>query len=236
MDTEKLSPILHKESILYTASARDLKDNPNNVEVRYDTYAWTHIPLGDTTDQLKNLVRVVVDNKHCAVGTVVGPYGYGKTSTAVHLWHELCKLKIVTVPPFLWGNLSELMDAVYHWLRYEFSRGPKAFHEPLEKLYESHRQSAKDEIFEKIGSEVARDLMERGLLNLNVQPHDIVAFFAGASQICEEAGYQRLVIFTDELQATLAGYRPSRDEFFAHLFKIIKDILALEGRYSPINR
>lgn len=232
MDVEKLSPILHKESILYTASARDLKDNPENVEVRYDTYALTHIPLGDSTDQLKNLVRVVVDNKHCAVGTVVGPYGYGKTSTAVHLWHELCKQKIVAIPPFLWGNLSELMDAVYYWLRYEFSRGPKAFLEPLEKLYERHRQSAKDEIFEKIGSEVAQDLMERGLLNLNVQPNDIVAFFTGASQICEEAGYKGLVIFTDELQHTLAGYKPSRDEFFAHLFEIIKDILVLEGRWA----
>ena len=41
-----------------------------------------------------------------------------------------------------------------------------------------------------------------------------------------------MVIFTDELQATLAQYKPSRDEFFAHLFQIVKDILGLEGHWA----
>ena len=176
MDIRKLYPILNKESILKTANARELGQVPHDVMERYRTYSLTHIPLGDTTKQLKDLERVIVDNKHCAVGTIVGPYGYGKTSTAVHLWNELRSQKILAIPPFLWVNLSELMDAVYFWLRFEFSQGPKAFLDPLEKLYEKYQQSYKDEIFSRIDPDLAQELIERGSLILEIRPNDIVAF------------------------------------------------------------
>ncbi len=234
MDIKNLNYILNKESILKTANARELGQAPQDVLDRYQSYALTHIPLGDTTKQLKNLERVIVENKLCAVGAIVGPYGYGKTSTAVHLWNELREQKILAIPPFLWVNLSELMDAVYHWLRFEFSQGPKTFIEPLEELYEGYRQNHKEEIFRKLGPEVAQDLMDRGSLLLEIRPDDIVAFFQGASALSEQAGYKGLAIFTDELQATLAQYKPSRDEFFAHLFQIVKEIQGLEGKWALI--
>lgn len=234
MDVTKLYPILNKESILKTANARELEQTPQDVLERYQTYALTHIPLGNTTKQLKDLERVIVENKHCAVGAIVGPYGYGKTSTAVHLWNELREQKFLAVPPFLWVNLSELMDAVYYWLRFEFSLGPKDFLEPLEGLYENYSQSHKEEYFQKMEADYAQELIDRGLLRLEVRPEDVVAFFQGASEICERIGYKGLVIFTDELQATLAGYKPSRDEFFAHLFQIVKDIQGLDGRWALI--
>jgi len=234
MDIKKLNPILNKESILKTANARELADNPQDVLERYRTYALTHIPLGDTTKQLKDLERVIVDNKLCAVGAIVGDYGYGKTSTAVHLWNELRIQKILAIPPFLWVNLSELMDAVYHWLYFEFSQGPKAFLEPLESLYEQYRQSYKDEIFQEIDPEVAQRLLDRGSLLLEIRPDDVIRFFAEASELCEKAGYKGMVIFTDELQQTLAQYKPSRDEFFAHIFQIVKDVQGREGHWALI--
>lgn len=139
MDIMKLRHIFNKESILKTANARELGQAPQDVLERYRNYALTHVPLGDTTKQLKNLARVLIENQHCAVGAIVGRYGYGKTSTAVHLWNELREQNILSIPPFLWANLSELMDAVYHWLKFEFSQGPKAFIEPLDTLYEGYR-------------------------------------------------------------------------------------------------
>ena len=79
MEVNKLYPILNKESILKTANAAELGQAPQDVLQRYQNYALTHVPLGDTTKQLKDLQRVVAVNKTCAVGTIVGPYGYGKT-------------------------------------------------------------------------------------------------------------------------------------------------------------
>ncbi len=234
MDITKLYPILNKESILKTANARELGQAPQDVLERYRTYALTHIPLGNTTKQLKDLERVIAENKHCAIGAIVGPYGYGKTSTSVHLWNELREEKFIAVPPFLWANLSELMDAVYYWLKFEISQGPKDFLRPLEALYERYCQSHKEEYFQKIDADYAQELIDKGLLRLEIRPEDVVAFFQGTSDICEQAGYNGLVIFTDELQATLAGYKPSRDEFFAHLFQIVKDIQGLEGRWALV--
>src|SRR3989442_2267878 len=115
MDISKLYPILNKESILKTANARELGQAPQDVLERYRNYALTHVPLGDTTRQLKNLERVIVENKLWAVGAIVGPYGYGKTSTAVHLWNELRHQNILAIPPFVWVNLSELLFPGFNW-------------------------------------------------------------------------------------------------------------------------
>lgn len=233
MDTNKLSPILNKESILKTANARELGISPNDVLIRYNTYALTHIPLGTTTKQLNDLERVIVDNKTCAVGTIVGPYGYGKTSTAVHLWHEIQQQNIVAVPPFLWTNLDELMDAVYHWIHYEFSKGPTTFLPALEQAYNQLRQQYSKDLIERMGQEMFDELVAKGQLLLQIRASDLISFFSKASAICEQAGYGGLVIFTDELQATLAKY-PSRDQFFADLFDIVKDILGLPGHWAIV--
>ncbi len=234
MDTSKLNPILNKESILKTANARELKQSPQAVLERYVTYALTHVPLGDTTRQLSNLRRVIVENKTCAVGTIVGPYGYGKTSTAVHLWNELRSQKIMAVPPFLWTNLQELMDAVFEWLRFEFAQGPKTFVPQLENLYGDSRHQYLEELGKKMDPDVMHDLIEKGRLLLEIRPEDVVRFFSGACAICEEAGYQGLAVFTDELQVTIAEYKPSRDQFFNDLFQIVKDVLGLSGHWALV--
>ena len=233
MDTSKLNPILNKEAILKTANAKELAVSPSDVLQRYNTYAMTHVPLGDTTKQLANLQRVIVENKTCAVGTIVGPYGYGKTSTAVHLWHEIKSQNIVAVPPFLWKTLDELMDAVYYWIRFEFSQGPKKFVPELDETYNKYRQ----EYIENLAKEAGRDIVDKwiseGRLSLKVKASDVVGFFKDASELCTKAGYKGLVAFTDELQVTLASYS-SRDEFFTDLFDLVKDILGLEGHWALV--
>lgn len=233
MDTSKLNPILNKEAILKTANAKELAASPDDVLQRYNTYAITHVPLGDTTKQLANLQRVIVENKTCAVGTIVGPYGYGKTSTAVHLWHEIRNQNILAVPPFLWKTLDELMDAIYHWIRFEFSQGPKKFIPDLEIIYNSHRQEHIENLAKDAGREIVEKWVNEGRLSLKVSASNVVSFLTGATELCEKAGYKGLVAFTDELQATLASYS-SRDEFFADLFDLVKDILGLPGHWALV--
>lgn len=232
MDAAKLEPILTKESTLKTAKARELQHASLDVLNRYNIYALTHIPLGDTAQQLNNLRRVVVENKNCAVGTIVGPYGYGKTSTAVHLWNELRQQHIMAIPPFEWANLTELMEAVYYWIQFEFSHGPATFVVPLDDLYARYRQRDLDELSGRLGAEETQKLIDEGRLLLKLRPEDVVEFFRQACELCEQAGYHGMVLFTDELQATLAGYLPSRDQFFADLFAIVKEVLGLPGHWA----
>jgi len=235
MDVSKLQPILNKESTLKTANARELEQAPQDVLQRYQTYALTHVPLGETSKQLANLRRVITKNKTCAIGTIVGPYGYGKTSTAVHLWNELRQRQILTVPPFLWVNLQQLVDAVYHWTSFEFERGPAAYLEPLEDLYEQYAKAGLERLGHELDPETARDWFERGLLNLELRPQDVVTFFSKVAELAQAAGYQGLAVFTDELQATVAEYKPSRDQFFNDLFQLVKDTLGRPGDWAMIN-
>jgi len=234
MDISKLSPILNKESILKTANAAELRDNPQDVLQRYHTYANTHVPLGNTTKQLKDLERVVVENKTCAIGTIVGPYGYGKTSTAVHLWNETNEQKILSVPPFVWTSLTELMDAVFFWTSFEFSKGPSKFIPELKETYDKFRQSSIADLSKRIGNEyLVQQLIEEGRLNLEIKASDVVNFFSSTCLIIEKAGYRGLLIYTDELQVTLSKY-PSRDQFFSHLFDIVRDVLGTTGNWAIV--
>ncbi len=130
MDTSKLQPILNKESTLKTALAAELAQAPQAVLTRYQTYALTHVPLGQTTQQLANLEARYHQEQDLRHWHDRGPYGYGKTSTAVHLWNELRQHQILAVPPFEWTNLQQLVDAVYHWARFEFSNGAAAYVKP----------------------------------------------------------------------------------------------------------
>ena len=232
MDASKLQPVLTKESILKTANAGELGQAPQDVLQRYETYALTHVPLGETSKQLANLQRVITGNKTCAIGTIVGPYGYGKTSTAVHLWNELRKKQILSVPPFQWVNLQQLVDAVYHWMRYEFEHGPKGFVSSLDTLYAQYSEQGFERLGDKLDDETKQDWFERGLLNLDLRAEEVVSFFSDACKIAQSAGYKGLAIFTDELQVTVAEYKPSRDQFFNDLFQIVKDTLDRPGNWA----
>lgn len=232
MDNQKLQPILMKESILKTANAGELKQSPQDVLQRYQTYALTHIPLGETSKQLANLRRVITTNKKCAIGTIVGPYGYGKTSTAVHLWHELRAKKILAIPPFQWINLQQVVNAVYYWIVFEFSQGPKNFIPLLDELYERYKNQGFERLGNQLEEDTKQDWFERGLLNLELRPEEVVRFFSETCDLCQQAGYDGLAIFTDELQVTLAEYKPSRDQFFNDLFQIVKDTLDKPGNWA----
>lgn len=234
MDISKLQPILNKETILNTAHALELAQAPQDVLTRYQTYALTHVPLGATSQQLANLRRVITKNKKCAVGTVVGPFGYGKTSTVVHLWNELRQHKILTIPPFEWVNLQQLVDAVYYWTRFEFSLGPAAYTDSLDAIYERYASAGLDRVGDALDPETARDWFERGRLNLDLRPQEVLTFYSAVTELAQQAGYEGLAIFTDELQVTVADYKPSRDQFFNDLFQLVKDTLDLPGNWAWI--
>lgn len=234
MKVSQLQPILNKETALKTAHARELSQAPHDVLGRYQTYALTHVPLGKTSQQLDNLQRVITKNKSCAIGTIVGPYGYGKTSTVVHLWNELRQHQILAVPPFEWVNLQQLVDAVYHWARFEFEQGPATYVEPLDAIYERYASAGLERIGNELDPETARDWFEQGRLNLDLRPEEVLAFYDEVTVIARQAGYEGLAVFTDELQATVAAYKPSRDEFFNDLFHLVKDTLDRPGNWAWI--
>jgi hypothetical protein len=232
---EKLKPILNKESILKTANSEEIRLHPAEVQRRYAEYASTHIPLGDTTEQLSKLKRVITVNVKCAVGTIVGPYGYGKTSTAVHMWDETSKQKILSVPPFVWNSLDQLITGVYYWVDHELGNGAAHYQQELKGIFARYSSMALSNLMDSLGltQEQVDAMRERGVLSLELKALDVVNFLDDVSKLVLQAGYVGMVIYTDELQVTLSNYI-SRDLFFSHLFDMVSNLIDRQGKWAWI--
>jgi hypothetical protein len=95
---KRLAAIREKDAVIPTYSADVLITSPAIVEVVYSTHASTHMSMGDTSTFVEKLIHWTHHNKGCVIGTIVGRYGYGKTSTAVHLWHGHCPSRWWIIP------------------------------------------------------------------------------------------------------------------------------------------
>jgi KaiC/GvpD/RAD55 family RecA-like ATPase len=182
--------------------------------------------LGDTSKYVDILKRNITKNKYSSVGAIVGPYGYGKTSTAIHVWREMQeRYNVLSIPPFEWLKLSDILEAVTAWVEYKFAQGPRQFIPYLRKTYEQYRDKSLEEVAANLGLNIdrAREAYEAGRINLGVTPAQVIAFLMDVCVLCTEAGFAGLVVFVDELQETADKYASIKDfqsDLFAFADKI----------------
>lgn len=226
-ETNRFSPIRTKDPVINTFPWEGLKQSPDIVEQNYKEHAITHMSLGDTGEYLKKLKRNVTENKKASIGAIVGPYGYGKTSTAIHIW-RMCQEEygILSVPPFEWYRLVDIIEAVYGWATYKFGQGPRHLIEPLTEIYERYRDRSIEEIAEQLDLDVnkALEAYEEGTINLGINPTDVISFLMDVTELCTKDGdFTGLAVFIDELQETADKYDSIQDfqtDLFAFADKV----------------
>jgi hypothetical protein len=237
IEPEKLAAIKAKDPVINTFTWEGLRDTPQNVEEIYCAHAITHMSLGDTSNYVDTLKKNITKNKHCSVGAIVGPYGYGKTSTAIHVWKEMQdKSNILSVPPFEWIKLADIIEAVDAWVKYKFNKGPRQYEKDLADIYEVYHQKALEELAGGLGISIekATDAYSSGTLNLEVSPARVIAYLLDVSKLCtNKAGFSGLVVFVDELQETADKY-PSLRDFQSDLFAFADKIPTYEGQLAVI--
>lgn len=237
IDSSKLSQIRGKDPVINTFTWQGLKNAPQSVEEVYNAHAMTHMSLGDTSKYLETLKRNVTRNKYSSVGAIVGPYGYGKTSTAIHVWREMQEVHgMLSVPPFEWLKLSDILEAVTAWVEYKLSQGPRQHIARLRAIYEEYRDKSLEEVADDLGLEIdkAREAYEAGSINLGVTPARVIAFLVDVCTLCtEQAGFAGLVVFVDELQETADKYS-SIKSFQSDLFAFADKIPTQEGALALV--
>lgn len=237
IDLNKLSPIKSKDPVINTFTWEGLRSAPQSVEELYSAHAVTHMSLGDTGKYVETLNRSVSVNKHCSVGAIVGPYGYGKTSTAIHVWREMQeKHNMLSIPPFEWLKLPDILEAVTGWVEYKLSQGPRQLIPNLRQIYEQYRAKALEEVAAELGLTVdrAREGYETGTINLDVTPPRVIAFLMDVCKLCTaEAGFSGLVVFVDELQETADNYASMKD-FQSDLFAFTDKIPTQVGQLAVV--
>lgn len=235
MSDPRLTALREKDPVIGTYHADSLVQSPTTVEQTYSVHATTHMAMGDTSTFVDKLIHWTRYNRGCVVGAIAGPYGYGKTSTAVHLWRECEQHGVIAVPPFSWRRLEDIMAATHAWVEYRLGQIAPDQRGPLTALYERYQQQSLAKLAAETGvsHEGLHDLLQRGRLNLSVQPSDVIQFLAEVSALLGAVDRDGPVVFTDELQVTLSEY-PTRDQFMDDLFGLLRELRQRQGSYGLV--
>lgn len=119
------------------------------IDQQYQEYVSTYLIQEDISRFIDDLVEGLndPDEDRSIPGYIVGSFGYGKTSTAGKVWHELeQKENYVATPPIYFDELQSLVDAVYGWLRYRLDS--EDILEELSTIYDRHRETNIGDIVE----------------------------------------------------------------------------------------
>jgi hypothetical protein len=241
-DDPRLQKLREMDPIIGTFTARELVSTPGYVDQTYLQHAKTHMSLGDASNYVSTLLRWVQVNKGTMVGAISGEYGYGKTSMAIHLWHQCEQENVIAVPPFEWHRLQDVVDATWAWVRYRLEQIQPGAADQLNQIYERYREKSIQEFSDSEGIPVSKiqELVDRGRVSLRCYPEDVIDFLAETSQLLENKALQLRgpVVFTDELQVTMARYMDehrSRDEFMQDLFDLLNPLMNRQGSYGLVS-
>lgn len=207
---EGLQYILDKRIVVPTVNADDLTTTPAQVDADYSNHAHTFIPMGPVEEIADRLVKQVASRKTIK-GMLIAPYGYGKTSTLVFLWHRCQKQKILAVPPFYCSSLLDILQATYAWVRYQFTNTHPGHLNALNALYQRHYGATLEERARHYASEfgvteqsalgILRRQQASGEYRMQLTASTLHTFLQELTALVLEAGFRGLIIFPDEFQA-----------------------------------
>lgn len=210
-NTDELLDLIRKdEGIISTHTASDLEASAESVEEKYRTYAETHISLGDTSGFEQKVYDSLTENEKPTKGYLYGPFGYGKTSTSVSVWHKLNQNEIIAVPPFTVSSFSAIMRATYGWMHYKLRTEAPPYVDELENIRESYlekeirsyaeeKKDTHDFGVDKLVT-MFEEMERTGELDLSINADTLIDFFDECTKLAADAGFEGLVVLGDELQ------------------------------------
>lgn len=229
----ELNNTLNKdEGIVNTSSSHRFLNQPEDIDSEYQEYARTHLVQPDIDRFIQSLVESLEDpemNKSVP-GYIVGPYGFGKTSTAGKVWYILEQEKnYITTPPIYFDDLQSIVDAVYGWMRYRLHDRPD-FVSELTRVYEAKATNNIEDIVEQRDvqdkdqlKQELEDLLEAGQIDIDFSVNHVLEFLSECNQIAQEAGYDGLVVIADELQQFVSSHSSDK-KAYSELRDLVKSI------------
>lgn len=220
-----LADIIKKSSVIDTPRATDLAERPHEWEERFRFHVSTHVTLADMTNKwnaiLKNLLR-----GRSATGLIHADTGYGKTSTAAALWLYAENRDIVTVPPFAWHSIADMLIATHGWIRYRLKvRSPDLIPD-LEQYYKMLIESSDADRARRISQEqnipldhakrVVQSLKAQRELADSISANRLIDYLRKATSTLRKADYKGLLILPDEFEL-FANTNPDIAKNFAEL-------------------
>jgi len=219
----ELNDTLNKdEGIVNTSSAHRFLDQPSDIEAEYIEYARTHLIQTDIQRFIDSLTEALEDEdlNKSVPGYIVGPYGFGKTSTTGKVWYLLDQEDdYITTPPIYFDELQSIVDAVYGWMRFRL-RDREEHLETLERRYQAKVTSNVEDIVDQTGfddkdqtREEFERLIESGSIDIEFSVQHVLDFLSECNQIAKDAGYKGLVVIADELQQFISSHSSDKEAY-----------------------
>jgi hypothetical protein len=220
-------------AIVDTTRAEGLERQPEAVRTRYEPYAEAYFVIEAVKRVEQRLISELrVGNP--VTGYLSADYGYGKTATAVYLWKRCLDNEIVAVPPFLFRQLKDIMQATKGWLTYQLQHTQPILLSQLDAAYQKYAERSADELAEEIASKqgIAKNkalaiVREHLAQRRDLTTTDSLLFFLReATELAVQAGFKGMVIFADESQEFLRTEEVGAHEAIQTLSELVKGIRA----------
>ena len=190
-----------------TVSGSAARENPQQTLEHYNRLAnqfWLSSKVSDVADS----VFLGVQSGHCTWGSLSGPYGFGKTASAIALWAHARDSEFLAIPPLSCTNFNELAAGiaalagmqnpkikrqVEKLFRDGFTEGLKPMVQADAKRYAVPPQTVR---------KIYNDKFSAGQLTVDSHTHRTVEFLSKLGELAKQNS-KGLVIILDELQQLL---------------------------------
>ncbi len=221
-------------AIVDTARADDLEQQPEAVRTRYEPYAKFYFVI----EAVKRVKQKLIDelrSGRSVTGYISADFGYGKTATAIYLWKQCLDSGLVAVPPFMFRQLKDVMQATKGWLAYQLQHTQPDLLPQLEDAYRTYAERSVDELAKEIAKKQgipeakARAIVQEHITKRReVTTTDaLLSFLREATELAQKAGFKGLVIFADESQEFLRTEEAGAREAIQILSELVKGIRAM---------
>ncbi len=221
-------------AIVDTARASDIETTPEAIRIRYEPYAESYFVIEEVRRIEQRLIGELQAGRS-VTGYLSADYGYGKTATAIYLWKQCLNKEIVAVPPFLFRQLKDLMQATKGWLTYQLKHTQPALIPELEQEYHKHVDLSVEELAKEIAqrqsiSEQKAIAIVREYLS---QQRDLTSttsmldFLRSVVQIAQQAGFKGVILFVDEIQEFLRVEEAGVKDAIQTISELVKGVRAM---------
>ena len=204
-----LTDIIQKAPVLDTPGAADLAEFPGKWEERFQFHVSTHVSIANLTGKweaiLKNLTR-----SRSATGLLYADTGYGKTSTATALWNYAESRGVVTVPPFSWHSIADMLIATHGWVCYRLKSKRPDLIGALTEKYQSLMESSDEDLARRMShdQEIPLDHVRKSIQAMkaegrivdSVSSKRLIDYLRIATAALLKAEYKGLLILADEFR------------------------------------
>ena len=204
---EKYEDHLQILPIADTVSGSAARENPKHTLEHYNCLAnqfWLSSKVSDVADNVFSGVQ----RGHTTWGSLSGPYGFGKTASAIALWAHAKKSGFLAIPPLSCTNFNELATGIAalasvqnpkikrqvdKLFRDVFTEGLNPMVQADAKRYAVPSQKVR---------KIYHDKFSAGQFTVDSHPHRTVEFLSRLGELASEKS-KGLVIILDELQQLL---------------------------------